>query len=341
MKISFLVTFYNQAEYVDQCLNSIKNIDLPDDYEIIVGDDGSTDGTLEKIDSWKSKFGDHLLLIKNSREDGIKDHVMRASNMRKKLLAESKGEYFCVVDGDDYYCNKTFVKKAINILEANQNVSTMMFDFQKVTNEKDDIQKYTLNEVEGNLKNSIYVRNYYMHVGGCVFRRYSKQITEDLLSAPYYDDTDIILYNLNFGNLDYCKLCVYCYRQTGHGLWTGISRSVQGLLNLVGCDNEILLSPKYKEEIIYRYRTDILYCYLRIGFEDYYYGSAVYRKYLSISKRMLNGISPIILDYNNVSFDEKKSLETIILHIKEVDNNTYSRIVSNVGKEINIHVKIL
>ena len=46
-KISFLVTYYNQAQYVSQSLESILAIDFPDDclYEILVGDDGSNDGT--------------------------------------------------------------------------------------------------------------------------------------------------------------------------------------------------------------------------------------------------------------------------------------------------------
>ena len=49
MKVSFLVTYYNQQDYVEESMNSILNIKKEFDWEILVGDDGSTDGTLEKI----------------------------------------------------------------------------------------------------------------------------------------------------------------------------------------------------------------------------------------------------------------------------------------------------
>ena len=49
MKISFLVTYYNQKEYVKPSLDSILAIEKPCDWEIIIGDDGSTDGTIEII----------------------------------------------------------------------------------------------------------------------------------------------------------------------------------------------------------------------------------------------------------------------------------------------------
>ena len=49
MKISFLVTYYNQKKYVKQSMDSILAIDKPCDWEILVGDDGSTDGTDEEV----------------------------------------------------------------------------------------------------------------------------------------------------------------------------------------------------------------------------------------------------------------------------------------------------
>lgn len=46
MKISFLVTYYNQVDFVQQSLESILALDIPCEYEILVGDDGLTDGSI-------------------------------------------------------------------------------------------------------------------------------------------------------------------------------------------------------------------------------------------------------------------------------------------------------
>ena len=55
MKVSFLVTYYNQKEYVQQSLDSILAIEKPCEWEIIVGDDGSTDGTIERVNEYIKK----------------------------------------------------------------------------------------------------------------------------------------------------------------------------------------------------------------------------------------------------------------------------------------------
>ena len=58
MKVSFLVTYYNQEKYVEQSLNSILAIEKPFDWEILIGDDGSTDGTIDIIKRYIESQGD-------------------------------------------------------------------------------------------------------------------------------------------------------------------------------------------------------------------------------------------------------------------------------------------
>ena len=50
MKISLIIPVYNVEKYVEKCLRSCINQDLPkDEYEIIVVNDGSPDGSLEIV----------------------------------------------------------------------------------------------------------------------------------------------------------------------------------------------------------------------------------------------------------------------------------------------------
>ena len=52
MKISFLVTYYQQERFVRQSLDSILAIKKPEEWEILVGDDGSTDGTVQEVQKY-------------------------------------------------------------------------------------------------------------------------------------------------------------------------------------------------------------------------------------------------------------------------------------------------
>lgn len=70
MKISFLITFYNQETYVSQALDRILAIEKPCEWEILVGDDGSSDGTVEAVQSYTKKYPKNIFLHIMPREPG-------------------------------------------------------------------------------------------------------------------------------------------------------------------------------------------------------------------------------------------------------------------------------
>mgnify|MGYP000790527680 FL=1 len=51
MKVSVLVTFYNQEDYVDEALQSVFDQKCDFDFEVLIGDDGSTDGTITEMEA--------------------------------------------------------------------------------------------------------------------------------------------------------------------------------------------------------------------------------------------------------------------------------------------------
>ena len=87
MKISFLVTYYNQKEYVKQSIESILAIEKPCDWEILVGDDGSTDGTIQEVKRYIEEYPDRIKMYVMPRENGKNyDSVKRASANRLNIL---------------------------------------------------------------------------------------------------------------------------------------------------------------------------------------------------------------------------------------------------------------
>ena len=65
MKVSVALCTYNGEKYIEQQLNSILNQNYPVE-EIQIGDDGSSDKTIDIIDSFRKKF-DRLYLTINER----------------------------------------------------------------------------------------------------------------------------------------------------------------------------------------------------------------------------------------------------------------------------------
>ena len=91
MDISIIITTYNYAQYLNQCIDScLKQKDCPLEYEVIVIDDGSTDGTKELLEARK----DVRLRAIHLSNSGIEV----ASN---RGFDEARGRFVVRVDADD------------------------------------------------------------------------------------------------------------------------------------------------------------------------------------------------------------------------------------------------
>ena len=59
-KLGIIIPLYNSDFLLDQCLNSVININMKkEEYEIIIVDDGSTDGSYELINQYVNTKGNH------------------------------------------------------------------------------------------------------------------------------------------------------------------------------------------------------------------------------------------------------------------------------------------
>ena len=91
MKFSIIIPVYNVKPYLKECMDSILNQTYKD-YEVILVDDGSTDGS--------GKLCDEYAVLENIR--CIHQTNQGLSEARNHGIAAAKGEYLMFVDSDDY-----------------------------------------------------------------------------------------------------------------------------------------------------------------------------------------------------------------------------------------------
>lgn len=104
-KVSAIVPVYNTEKYLDDCLNSIENQTLKD-IEIICINDGSTDTSLEILESHAAK--DDRIKIINQENQGV-------SVARNTGIEAATGEYISFVDSDDLLVDFAYDKSYENV----------------------------------------------------------------------------------------------------------------------------------------------------------------------------------------------------------------------------------
>jgi glycosyltransferase involved in cell wall biosynthesis len=94
MKISFVVPTYNRKDLLQVTLSYLEKQFIPDgsEFEVIVVDDGSTDGTDRVVNDFKRKMNNLIYCYRK------RDHLSCRSRTRNIGIKESRGEVICFID---------------------------------------------------------------------------------------------------------------------------------------------------------------------------------------------------------------------------------------------------
>jgi glycosyltransferase involved in cell wall biosynthesis len=93
-KVSVCVITYNQERYIRKCLQSLVEQQTSFDFEIIVGDDCSTDGTRKIVQEFQRDHPDRVRLVLQERNTGGTRNYL-------DVHALARGDYVAHIDGDD------------------------------------------------------------------------------------------------------------------------------------------------------------------------------------------------------------------------------------------------
>lgn len=113
LKCSVSIVTFQQVDYIRQAVESAVNQTTTFDYEVLVGDDASTDGTQDVLRALQSEAPDKVKLLiadKNYGDFGL-------SNVMATIDA-AQGEYIAFMDGDDYWTSPDKLQRQIDFMDA-------------------------------------------------------------------------------------------------------------------------------------------------------------------------------------------------------------------------------
>jgi len=127
--VSITIITYQHKLFIAQCIESALAQETNFPYEIIIGEDGSTDGTREICIEYAEKYPDKIRLF-------LRDRRLTALELPDKVLLfngnfcrkSTRGKYFALLDGDDYWIDNRKIEKQVDFLETNNDFSLCFTD---------------------------------------------------------------------------------------------------------------------------------------------------------------------------------------------------------------------
>lgn len=111
-KLSVILITYNHAKYVRKALDGILMQKTDFDYEIVVGDDCSADGTQDILREYSMKNPGKFRLLLREKNLGRPTLNVYLTSM------EAEGEYLAYLEGDDYWNDDTKLQKQVDFLDT-------------------------------------------------------------------------------------------------------------------------------------------------------------------------------------------------------------------------------
>lgn len=245
-KVSVLITTYNIESYIAETLDSVLRQKTDFLYEILVGDDGSTDGTRAVIEGYLEKYPEKIRLYVMPREKGIDyNRVERSAANRLNLLMHAEGEYISFLDGDDYYLSEDRLQKMVDILEHPDNSDCIMCA-HNLSMVYDSGESFPLSRarIERKYTRRQYWKWMFIQSNGFLFRNIFRQHSPTENTKRYFDDNNITYWLFQYGNLYYLPECLGAYRQVSGSSWNAISRMQKACSNMIGYHVELELNRR-------------------------------------------------------------------------------------------------
>ena len=121
--ISVVILTYNQQDTIGRAIDSVLMQKCHVPFEIIIGEDASTDNTRVICQEYAKKHPDIIRLFCNEQNKGITDNYF-------DCLLQCRGQYIADCAGDDFWIDPDKLEKEVSVMESHPNVTMVITNWQ-------------------------------------------------------------------------------------------------------------------------------------------------------------------------------------------------------------------
>lgn len=186
---SIVCATYNHEDYIEQALKSFvsQKTDFP--FEVVVGDDGSSDNTTDICQRYAEMYPGIIRHMLRNREVSVAYGFPGKYNGINSYR-DCRGKYISICDGDDFFASPDTLQRQVDFLEANPNYGMVHGGANYLFQDSGRLSAYQVGTADlipsGFVYNEIFVHNFVKTCTACIRREYALEYAE-ISSTPGID----------------------------------------------------------------------------------------------------------------------------------------------------------
>ena len=219
-QVSVCVFSYNFGRYIAQALESVLQQKTGFDFEIVIGDDCSTDNTRQIISAFQQNHPGKIVLAYNDTNKGGTHNWIQTINA-------CKGKYIALLDGDDYFIDEYKLQQQFDVLENNASANIVFHSVKEIMENNNNREQDVVFPKDEYYTADILKQGWFMRTSSLFFRNgiLPVQPPEWVYRFPYrYDTILIIMLSINSKAIN-CKKVMTVWRRHDAGLSYTITKN--------------------------------------------------------------------------------------------------------------------
>lgn len=220
MKVSVLIITYNHSKFIAQAIESVLMQKVNFEYEIVIGEDSSTDNTRQILLDYQKQYSDKIRLLLPEKNLGMHRNFVNT-------LQACRSEYIAILEGDDYWIADDKLQKQVEFLDENPDF-TICFHNVMVFHEDNQYQPYIFlhNQPTVSYIEDLLIRNF-ISTPSVMYRNGLVESIPTWFYEQGMGDWIFHILNAQYGKIGYIDEVMSAYRIHVQGVWSSKSRDWQ------------------------------------------------------------------------------------------------------------------
>lgn len=269
--VSIWCTAYNFENYIRDALEGFLNQKTDFNYEVVIFDDASVDGTVDIFREYQEKYPE-IIKLHLAHQNTFR-HPERQKSIRKYMVKHLLGKYVALCEGDDYWINEHKLQIQIDYMREHPECSFTGHNFFVQTDSRAALKCWNTNDNEGIVcaQDIIFRNSKFMQTATIVIKK-ELLYPDDNFPRCDVGDWPLQLYAMEKGTVFYFDKLMSVYRSLHKGSWSEnieskVENKVKHCLGMVYFLNNYdkYTSKKYSRLIVRRKKEYILYAEEALG----------------------------------------------------------------------------